>query len=200
VAWNFPLPLPNRTFSGFIFDCDGTLIDSMPLHFHAWRYALKQQAAPFDFTDRMHHEQAGTSIPDSVLLFNHRFGCALDPEKVEKARIEYLFSHLDELRLVDPVVAVARAHFGKIPLAVASGSARAIVERELDHFSLSGLFAAVVTAEDAARSKPAPDIFLLAAQRLGVPPTECLVFEDGRNGIIAATAAGMESVYIPTND
>ncbi|MFN0127210.1 MAG: HAD family hydrolase, partial [Verrucomicrobiales bacterium] len=133
-------------------------------------------------------------------ICNERFGCQIDPDRVERDRTEYFFSHLDQLRLVDPVVSFARSLHGRRPLAVASGSDRNIVLRELRHLGLLDLFPVVVTADDVARSKPAPDLFLLAAERLGVPATSCLVFEDGKNGLRAAEAAGMPWVYVPTND
>lgn len=198
--WNFSLSVPPGDFAGFIFDCDGTLIDSMPLHWHAWRVALQEQQAPFDFTEEMHHAFAGQSIPETVAVCNARYGCRIDPARVEIARTQYFFSHLDELRVVEPVVDFARAQFGRLPLAVASGSDRNIVVRELAHLGLIDLFPVIVTADDVARSKPAPDLFLLAAQQLGVPPSSCLVFEDGHNGLRAAEAAGMPWVYVPTNE
>jgi HAD superfamily hydrolase (TIGR01509 family) len=198
--WTFPLDLPAGDFAGYIFDCDGTLIDSMPLHWHAWRVALEEQNAPFEFTEAMHHAFAGQSIPETVAVCNSRYGCQIDPAQVEIARTRYFFAHLDELRLIEPVVEFARAQHGRRPLAVASGSDRNIVVRELTHLGLIDLFPVVVTADDVARSKPAPDLFLLAAERLGVPPDSCLVFEDGANGLRAAEAAGMRWVYVPTND
>ncbi len=198
--WSFSLDIPPGDFAGYIFDCDGTLIDSMPLHWHAWRVALQEQNAPFDFTEAMHHAFAGQSIPETVAICNARFGCHIDPGRVELARTEYFFSHLDELRPIEPVVTFARDMHGRRPLAVASGSDRNIVVRELTHLGLIDLFPVVVTADDVARSKPAPDLFLLAARRLSVEPASCLVFEDGPNGLRAAEAAGMPWVYVPTNE
>jgi HAD superfamily hydrolase (TIGR01509 family) len=196
----FTVHLPAGEFDGFIFDCDGTLIDSMPLHWHAWRAALEAQNAPFEFTIDMHHEFAGMSIPEIVRACNRRFACALDERAVECGREDYFFSHLDELIAVEPVVAFARGQWHKKPLAVASGSDRRIVERELDQLDLAELFPVIVTARDVSRSKPYPDIFLLAAKEMGINPERCLVFEDGKNGLAAAAAAGMQSVYVPTNE
>lgn len=198
--WTFPLILPPGDFDAFIFDCDGTLIDSMPLHWHAWRVALEEQNAPFEFTEEMHHAFAGQSIPETVAICNARFGCSIEPQRIEAARTEYFFSHLDELRVVDPVVDFARSQAGKKPMAVASGSDRNIVVRELTHLGLIDLFPVVITACDVARSKPAPDLFLRAAADLGVAPPSCLVFEDGHHGLRAAEAAGMPWVYVPTNE
>jgi beta-phosphoglucomutase-like phosphatase (HAD superfamily) len=172
----------------------------MPLHWLAWREALRRHAAPFEFTLELHHEYAGMSIPEIVLACNGRFGCALDARAVESAREEYFFAHLDQLTTVEAVAAFARSQSGKKPMAVASGSDRRVVERELKHLDLHGLFPVIVTARDVPRSKPIPDMFLRAAGEMGVPPGRCLVFEDGRNGLEAAAAAGMAAVYIPTNE
>ena len=197
-AWSFSITIPPGDFAAYIFDCDGTLIDSMPLHWHAWRVALEAQHAPFEFTEEMHHAFAGQSIPETVAVCNQRYGCQIEPNRVERDRTDYFFSHLDDLRIVEPVVEFARSVHGTRPLAVASGSDRTIVVRELTHLGLIDLFPVVVTADDVARSKPAPDLFLLAAERMGVPPESCLVFEDGKNGLRAAVAAGMPWVYVPT--
>ncbi len=200
AAWNFAIDLPPGEFDAFIFDCDGTLIDSMPLHLLAWQAAFRKFHAPFEFTEEMHHAQAGASIPETVAVCNARFGTDLDPHAVAQARLDYFFTHLDALQPVGPVIDFARAQLGKKTMAVASGSERSVVVRELEHLGLSDWFPVVVTASDVARGKPHPDLFLKAAHDLGVAPEKCLVFEDGHNGIVAATAAGMASVYIPTND
>jgi HAD superfamily hydrolase (TIGR01509 family) len=140
------------------------------------------------------------SIPEIVAACNARFGCALDPRAIELAREKFFFAHLDEINPVEAVVAFARRQFGARPMAVASGSDRRVVDRELDHLGLRELFPVIVTARDVPRSKPFPDMFLRAAAEMGVAPQRCLVFEDGRNGLEAAAAAGMASVYIPTNE
>jgi HAD superfamily hydrolase (TIGR01509 family) len=95
-------------------------------------------------------------------------------------------------------VRIARAAHGRIPLAVASGSDAAIVHESLRIIGIHDLFAAIITPADVARGKPAPDMFLHAAHLMGVPPAECLVFEDGQLGVEAAQAAGMQYVFVPT--
>lgn len=172
----------------------------MPLHWRAWRAALEAQSAPFEFTIEMHHQYAGMSIPEIVRACNSRFGCALDASAVEQGREDFFFAHLDGLKTVGPVVEFARSQWKKKPLAVASGSARAVVERQLEYLNLREMFPIVVTAMEVARSKPSPDLFLLAAEKMGVPAGRCLVFEDGQNGLQAAAAAGMMAIYIPTNE
>lgn len=199
-AAGFRLEVPEGDFEGLVFDCDGTLVDSMPLHLEAWQAGLARHRALFEFTLEMHHQYAGMSIPEIVRACNERFGCALDPQGVALAREEYFFQHLERLLPVEPVVEFARSRHGVTPMAVASGSDRQIVERELEHLGIRSLFPVIVTACEVPRAKPHPDLFLEAAARLGVAPERCLVFEDGKNGLEAAAAAGMKAVYIPTNE
>jgi HAD superfamily hydrolase (TIGR01509 family) len=114
------------------------------------------------------------------------------------AKKEAIFLELSpQVAAIEPVVALAKQYAGKKPMAVASGGHRRIVMTTLRALGIADLFQAVVTAEDYQRGKPAPDPFLEAALRLGVPPPECLVFEDTSTGIAAATAAGMKSVLVP---
>ncbi|MDG2123303.1 MAG: HAD family phosphatase, partial [Verrucomicrobiales bacterium] len=118
---------------------------------------------------------------------------------VNADRTEYVVRHHKEVLPIDPVVDFARSLEGKLPMAVASGSEAEIVESTLQNITIRHLFTTVITPDDVApgRGKPAPDMFLLAAERMGVPPGRCLVFEDGQNGIDAAVAAGMASVFVP---
>ncbi len=193
------LSLPPGDFEAFIFDCDGTLIDSMPLHLEAWRAALAAHGfPPQDFTEKMHHDFAGMPGPAIVRVLNETYGTALSPEEVEAAKMKWYLAHHDEIQPVAAVVEIARAHLGRKPMAVASGSDAAIVRQGLEAIGILAWFQTIITPVDVARGKPAPDMFLLAAQRLGVPAEKCLVFEDGALGIQAATAAGMASVFVPT--
>ncbi len=191
--------LPPGPFGAYIFDCDGTLVDSMPLHLEAWRAALEKHAFPGgSFTLEMHHRYAGMPGVAIVRDLNERFGTQLDPVAVEADKVTWYLAHHDAVGLVAPVVALARANFGKMPMAVASGSDRKLVELSLSALGLADLFPIVITPENVApgKGKPAPDMFLLAAAQLGVPAAECLVFEDGHLGMEAATAAGMAAVWI----
>ena len=199
VAWDFPLILPAGEFRGLIFDCDGTLIDSMPLHWRAWRFALEAQAAPFDFSEQMHHAFAGQSIPETVAMCNARHGCRIDPDRVEADRTEYFFSHLDELRVVSRSW-TSPAH--------SSGGCRSQWpakrpqhRRTRTHpprpdrtFSRGGDRRRCPPQQAGARP------FSPRRQRPWLAPETCLVFEDGKNGLLAAEAAGMQWLYVPTNE
>lgn len=190
--------IPDTPFSACIFDCDGTLVDSMPLHLDAWRASLEKHGFPPEkFTLKMHHDYAGMPGAAIVEKMNAEFGCNLPPDQVELDKIEWYMAHHSKVLPIVPVVDFARAMHGKMPLAVASGSDAVIVHESLRAVGIFELFDTIVTPADVALGKPAPDMFLLAARRMGVPPAECLVFEDGLLGIQAAEAAGMKTVYLP---
>lgn len=193
------LTLPPGEFDALIFDCDGTLIDSMPLHLEAWRAALDQHGfPPADFTDQMHHDFAGMPGPAIVRLMNERFGVNLPPDAVEAAKLQWYLANHHNIKPVEAVVEIARANVGRKPMAVASGSDAEIVRQGLEAIGIIDWFQTIVTPVDVAQGKPAPDMFLLAASRLGVKPERCLVFEDGLLGIQAAETAGMAHVFVPT--
>jgi beta-phosphoglucomutase-like phosphatase (HAD superfamily) len=188
--------LPTRSYSGFIFDCDGTLADNMPLHFNAWRAAFEEHRAPFVFSWELFVRRAGKTLEATVMELNEEFGASLDADAVARSqRLAYqeLFAGIGP---VVQVVEFARSVFGRHPMAVASGGERATVEKTLENLGILRLFDAVVTAADVRHGKPAPDLFLLAAAKIGVPPSDCLVFEDSLLGIEAAERAGMGSVLV----
>ena len=185
-----------REIKGLIFDCDGTLADSMPLYHRAWRVALAANGATFDFTWEIFMSRAGVSTEGTVTALNQEFGTALDAASVEALQFAEYARLVEDVKPFPEVVAIAEAHRGKLPMAVASGGARHLVERTLELIGVRPLFDAVVVAADVPRGKPHPDIFLHAAKLLGVRPERCLVFEDGRPGIVAAEAAGMRTVFV----
>jgi HAD superfamily hydrolase (TIGR01509 family) len=191
------LHLPPGPFDAYIFDCDGTLVDSMPLHLKAWRAALELQGfAGKQFTLAMHHAYAGMPGPAIVQDLNSKFGTQLDPEQAERDKVAWYLAHHGEAQPVVPVADLAKRSFGQLPMAVASGSDRRLVLACLEGLGLLDLFGAIITPELVKNGKPAPDMFLLAAEKLGVEPTKCLVFEDGHLGMQGAAAAGMQAVWI----
>jgi len=190
------LVLPDGDFAGFIFDCDGTLADSMPLYHRAWLAALRDGGATFDFSWDIFTSRAGMTTALTVEALNRQFGTRLEAHRVEaRQKAEYL-SLIDEVKPIVEVVDVAMAHAGKLPMSVASGGTRPLVERTLELIGVKHLFGHVLVAADVERGKPEPDIFLLAAERMGVAPERCLVFEDGEMGILAAQRAGMQVVRV----
>lgn len=174
---------------GLIFDCDGTLVDSLPLHYAAWEetFAELSLSCPLDFLLRHN----GKPTDRIVALYNAEFGCAMDVERFTEDKERRTYVRLDQAQPIEPVAAVARRYHGHLPMAVVSGSNRLNVERALRAAGLRGLFSVVLTADDGLPPKPAPDLFLEAARQIGVEPRYCQVFEDADSGLEAAGRAGM---------
>lgn len=193
------LTLPDRPYAGYIFDCDGTLVDSMPLHYRAWTASFRHHGAPFEWSEERFY--AGAGVPDREIVagLNTEHGCALDADAVHETKLEWFVRHLHELTPVAAVAEIVRELHGRgEKISVATGSDLSLVEPELRHVGLRDYFEIIVTPADVRRGKPAPDMFLLAAERMGVDPADCLVFEDGKAGLQAADAAGMASVFVPS--
>jgi HAD superfamily hydrolase (TIGR01509 family) len=174
---------------GLIFDCDGTLVDTLPLHYAAWEetFAALGLTCPLEFL--MRHN--GKPTDWIVALYNVEFGRAIDVERFTEDKERRTYALLDRARPLEPVAALARRHHGRLPMAVVSGSNRPNVERALEGAGLRALFRVVLTADDGLPPKPAPDLFLEAARRLGVDPRDCQAFEDADAGLEAARHAGM---------
>jgi HAD superfamily hydrolase (TIGR01509 family) len=188
--------LPDREFKGYIFDCDGTLADSMPLHFKAWRSAFAEFGAPFSFDWQLFMSRAGKTLEVTVAELNQQFATVLDPDRVSAAQRASYAALLPEVLPIVPVVELLHQVAAKFPVAVASGGDLPTVRTTLNALGVLDLFPVIVTAADVARGKPAPDMFLLAAERIGVEPRDCVVFEDSLLGIQAAEAAGMAAVLV----
>jgi len=192
------LQIPDHPFHAIIFDCDGTLVDSMPLHYQAWIASLNHHQAPFDFTEDYFYSKAGVREQDVVKLLNEQHGTQIDPDSVAEFKAALFEQMIPQVPQVRPVAEFARSMHGKLPMSVASGSEEHIVRGCLTANDLLHLFDdIIITPRLVARGKPAPDMFLLAAERMGIAPEHCLVLEDGQSGIEAAEAAGMKWVFVP---
>ena len=189
------LLLPAGTFRAYLFDCDGTVADSMPLHYKAWKQALGEWGCAFD--EDLFYAWGGKPVTEIISTLNQMQGLAMPVEVVGKQKESLYYAQLDELKPVPEVLEHIEAMYGSIPLAVVSGGRRDSVVRTLTAIHLLDRFETIVGAGDYDRSKPAPDGFLVAAARLGIKPKDCLVFEDTDLGIESATAAGMASVKVP---
>ncbi len=185
-----------REFGGYIFDCDGTLADSMLVHHQAWCAALREHGATFEFDWQLFMSRAGMSLPKTVEGLNLQFGLSMDPDAVTAAQRALYERFLPSVQPIASVVELALRVAQSRPVSVASGGERKVVCRTLELIGLGETFSVVVTAEDVERGKPAPDMFLLAAERMGVAPADCVVFEDSALGIEAAERAGMASVLV----
>lgn len=188
-----PFEIPDDV-QGLIFDCDGTIADTMPLHYKAWVAALREHGC--EFSEAMFYEMAGVTTVRIIEILNQRHGHNI-PVQEAAQRKEQLYEQLIPQALpIEPVVECIRRYSGSLPMAVATGATRAICHKTLHALGLLHLFKAIVAAEDVQHGKPAPDIFLEAARRLEVLPERCLVFEDGVPGIEAAKAAGMRVIDV----
>lgn len=192
---------PEKRYAGYIFDCDGTLVESMPLHFAAWRSALTAAGAPFEFTWELFYKRAGMTLEQTVTELNAQFLCNIDSIAVAAEQRKSYRASLGAVAAVQPVLEFAQSLRGRAPLSVASGGNREDVRKSLEAVDAAGLFDPVVTACDVTRGKPHPEMFLRCAERMGVEPSDCLVVEDGQLGIEGAERAGMDWVRVgPTTD
>ncbi len=191
------IDFPKDGFEAVIFDCDGTLVDSMPAHFDAWCEALASYGAGGIFKEDVFFAMGGRPTKDIVVDLNNEYGLKLDPSAIALAKRDAFLKKLDKLEFIEEVADFARSLRGVVPMAVASGGSRYVVEKTLRLLDCSDWFDEVVTADDVANGKPSPDIFLHAAKLLGVSPGKCLVIEDAPPGVLAAEAAGMTVITIP---
>lgn len=189
------LELPAGDFRAYLFDCDGTIVDSMPLHYLAWKQALGEWGC--EFPEDLFYAWGGKPVQEIISALNTMNNLQMPVEKLGEYKESLYFQQLPSLQAIPEVVEHIDAQYGKIPFAVVSGGRRNSVVNSLTIVGLIDKFPLIVGAGEYARSKPAPDPFLLAAEKLGVAPEHCLVFEDTELGIQAATAAGMASVLVP---
>jgi len=189
------LKLPDGIFDAYLFDCDGTIADSMPLHYKAWKRALNEWNCTFD--EKTFYAWGGMPTVEIVATLNKMQGLSMPVEAVANRKEEMYYELLPQLQAIPEVMEHIEARHGQIPFAVVSGGARDSVEKSLRTLKILDYFDALVCAGDYAKSKPDPEPFLLAAERVNTAPERCLVFEDTDMGIAAATAAGMASVRVP---
>ena len=184
----------NDDVQALIFDCDGTLVDSMPLHMKSWEKAFKFFNVRFDYDYLF--SLKGMKELEIIKSYNKKFGTNLNPEETVNKKHNIYFKNINSVKPIEPIVKIATEYFGKFPLAVVSGSVRDIVRKELEVIGIFHLFNTILTANDPFKPKPAPDIFYEAAKRLNVSPENCLVFEDGDPGLEAAVKAGMKMIDV----
>ncbi|MBI2512467.1 MAG: HAD family phosphatase [Opitutae bacterium] len=190
------LDIPADDFGGYIFDCDGTLVDTMPLHYRAWNAAMQRNGLRGELDEELFYSLGGVPTRRVAELMGAHYGLSLDPERVFHEKEDIFLSMQGEMKVIQPVVDFAIAAAKRAPVAVASGGPRPIVRQTLEVTGLAALFSIVVTPEDVVHGKPAPDMFLLAAAKMGIAPAACLVFEDADPGFRAAEAAGMKWVAV----
>lgn len=189
------LQLPPGPFKAYLFDCDGTIVDSMPLHYVAWKIALREWDC--EFNEQLFYSWGGMPVAEIISSLNELHDLEMPVEYLAKRKEALYFGSLAQLRAVPEVLEHIEVSHGQLPFAVVSGSTRESVTASLTALNLLHRFETLVCAGEYERSKPDPEPFLIAAERLGVAPEFCLVFEDTEMGVQAATAAGMASVKVP---
>ena len=179
---------------GLIFDCDGTLADTMAVHTRSWVGTLKNHG--FDCPTQFLETLRGMPAEEIVALLNEKYHLQLDPLEVAKEKNERAFEELQYVKAIEPVAAIVRDYGEKLPMCVASGGTRVNVLRTLKAIGMSDLFRAVITADDGLKPKPDPAMFLESARIMNVEPERCQVFEDGDLGLEAALKAGMKATDV----
>jgi HAD superfamily hydrolase (TIGR01509 family) len=185
---------PTKEYAGYIFDLDGTLADSMPVHYRAWLQAI----TPFGVTmsEDLFYSLGGIPTRRIVELLNERCGTSMDPDLVGDQKEAFYVEAITTMQTIEEVAEFARRVVARAKVAIASGGTLPVVERTLAAIGFKDFFPVIVTSEQVERGKPFPDIFLEAARRMQVVPGNCLVIEDSVAGIKAAEAAGMDHVLV----
>ncbi len=179
---------------GLVFDCDGTLADTMPLHWRAWQVIT--QKYKLHFPEDRFYALGGVPSRDILQMLAKEQGVTLDHIQAAHEKENAYLPLMSEVKPIHAVVEIAKANYGKVPMAVASGGTQPIIVQVLEHLKIRHLFGAVVTSEMVKNQKPAPDIFVEAARRIGVDPKFCRGYEDTDLGMTAIRAAGMEAVDV----
>lgn len=185
---------PARDYDAIIFDCDGTLTDSMPVHYVAWYHVMQSYGVEFP-VDRF-YSLGGMPSQKIIALLSAEQGKTVDLPTAADKKEDAFLQLIDLIEPVGWVLEVANHFKDRLPVAVASGGYRKIIDLQLKQLGIQEWFRAIVTAEDTERHKPEPDVFLEAASRLGVNPAKCLVYEDADLGVQAAQSAGMDCIDV----
>lgn len=181
-------------YQGLIFDCDGTLADTMPLHWKAWQLVTRKYE--LNFPEDRFYAMGGVPSRDILRMLGEEQSKTFDPLMASQEKESAYLETLHHVGPIHAVVEIAKANHGKVPMAVASGGTQAVINKVLIHLGIRDLFVDVVTSEDVTNQKPAPDIFLEAARRIGVQAEHCRAFEDTDLGMTAIRAAGMDAVDV----
>jgi beta-phosphoglucomutase family hydrolase len=191
---NDPAATIPEQIKGLIFDCDGTLVDSMPLHYLAWKEAMEEVG--IQISEERFYAFAGMPTVAIIETLARQQNVICDAQAASEEKERLFLAKIESLEPVHSVIEIVRREKGHRKMAVASGGWKNIINQSLAAVGLHGMFDAIVGADDVTHGKPAPDIFLKAAESLDLKPEECLVYEDGNLGIQAASAAGMQVIDV----
>jgi HAD superfamily hydrolase (TIGR01509 family) len=185
---------PEKKYAGYIFDCDGTLANSMPVHYSAWKDTFRKYGGEMD--EPLFYSLGGVPTPKIVTFLNEKFGTSMNPELASEEKEQFYVDRMGTIQPIKEVCDFARevAQFAKV--SVASGGILPVVAQTLEAIGFKDFFPVILTAEQVVQGKPFPDMFLEAARRMGIRPADCLVVEDSIAGFEAATAAGMDYAVV----
>jgi HAD superfamily hydrolase (TIGR01509 family) len=194
------LDIPPGDFAGFIFDLDGTLIDTMPLHYLAWDAAMHAVGLKEKLSEDLFYSLGGMPTQRVPDIIGQHYGITVGAEAVRHHKENLFLDVVHKAERIGPVVAFLERVAPTHPCAIATGGTLDVALPALEAAHLRSYFKVIVTPRDVppGRGKPAPDMFLLAAKKMGVPPERCLAFEDAEPGLQAARAAGMQVVHVPS--
>ncbi len=174
---------------GLIFDLDGTLVDSMPLHYEAWKEVCALKG--LDFSEEEFYSLAGVPSDRIFNILNEKYGTDFEPKSMSLLKEDTYLKKIDQIKPVASVLEIVVQYFGKLPMAVGTGSPKAHSMKTLKTLGFDKYFKIMVAGDEVAKGKPDPETFLRCAEAIGVEPHLCQVFEDGEPGLQAARTAGM---------
>ncbi|MFG0267402.1 MAG: HAD family hydrolase [Rhodopirellula sp. JB055] len=184
-------------YEGLIFDCDGTLTNSMPLHYLAWHETMTHYG--IEFPESRFYAMGGMPSEKIIEVLSSEQGVTVDVDLATEEKEANFIARIPKVERLAHVTDIAERHLNRIAMSVASGGMRDIVADQLRAIGVADWFPVLVGSEDTQLHKPEPDVFLCAAERMGVDPKRCLVFEDSPLGFQAAQKAGMEWVDVRLN-
>ncbi|PIB33945.1 hypothetical protein BFP72_00100 [Reichenbachiella sp. 5M10] len=188
------IPVPAEA-KGLIFDLDGTVIDSMPLHYKAYNHSLEPWGVTYPHDVFL--SRGGIPTQDTMHIISEENNIVdFDVALALQRKRTYVDANLDQITLIQPIMEIIKEYHGQVPMAVGTGSNRDTVERMFAMFGLGQYFEHVVTATDVSQFKPHPETFLKCAELIQIAPKDCVVFEDGKPGMVAAETAGMQVVDV----
>lgn len=179
----------NPKAKALIFDLDGTLANTMPIHYIAWKNAAAKYG--IDFSIELFMQLAGIPLYPTVDKLNEIFGKNIDPREMGDLKEAEFEENMHLIQEIKPVTDLVREWHGKLPMAVGTGGSRRLSLKTLEIIGLKGYFDVLVSSEDVSEFKPHPMTFIRCAELMGVDPADCEVFEDGVLGFQAARTAGM---------
>lgn len=177
-----------------IFDLDGTLADTMPVHFLAYKHILASYG--IDFTPELFATMAGIPAVGTIEKINDLFGTNLDAEEVGHTKEREYEKLMHKMKPVEPVVELMKKYHGKLPMSVGTGGYHRLAWKTMEILGLDKYIDILVSSDDVTHPKPHPETFLKCAEKMGVAPEVCEVFEDGELGIQAAKSAGMKATLV----